>query len=47
MNLIQRIEIIIEEIPIEGVKDEIFYFTLSSLANDYYLVDNSINNKIF
>ena len=47
LNLIQRIEENINEIPIEGVKDEIFYFTVSSLANDFYLIDNKINDKIF
>ena len=47
LSLIERIEVSIKEIPIEGVKDEIFYFTLSSLANNYYLVENSLNYKIF
>ena len=47
LNLIQKIVENINAIPIDGVKDEIFYFTLSSLANDYYLINNRINDKIF
>ncbi len=35
-----------ESIPIEGVKDEILYIVLSSISQDYYIIDSRIADKI-